>query len=198
MLQMLPGAIEVTPEVEADAEGFGQRVGRELREGVARGFGVDLVLHHDVRTEGLAILRDEMRLKRGCEVGVQRGEAVGVDEDSNAPTDGAQRGLGEAERRGRGGGVAKELRGEFVVGKLVEEAQVGGDEIAFRRKEAAAQVLVEALGGVVELKGEDEGLGQRGSCGCLIFAWHGEEGNSALSTSLRTGCCDRVEAPTRP
>lgn len=165
---------------------------------MARGFRVNLVLHDDVRTEGLAVLRDEIRLERGGEGGVQRGEAVGVEEDSNASTDGTQRGLGEPESRGRGGGFAKELRGALVVGKLVEEAQVGGDEIAFRGKEAAAQVLIEALGGVVELEGEDEGLGQRGSCDYLIFAWHGEEGNSALSTSLRTGCCDRVEAPTRP
>jgi hypothetical protein len=165
-VQVLPGAIEVAPEGEADAEGFGQRGGRELREGVARGFGVDLVLHDDVGTEGLAVLRDEMRLERGGEGGVQRGEGVGVEEDGDASTDGAQSGLGEPESRGRGGGFAKELRGSLVVGKLVKEAEVGGDEIALGRKEAAAQVLVEALGGFVELEGQDEGLDERGSCGC--------------------------------
>ncbi len=177
---MLPGAVEVTPEGEADTDGFGQRGGRELREGVPRGCWVDLVLHHDVGTEGLAVLRNEMSLERGGEGGVQQREAVGVDEDSDASSDGTRSGLGEPKSRGRPGCFAKELWGALVVGNLVEEAQVGGDEIAFGREEAAAQVLVEALGGVVELEGQDEGLGQRGSCSCLIFAWRGEEGNQSL------------------
>jgi hypothetical protein len=69
---------------------------------------------------------------------------------------------------GGGGGLADEFVREGLVGELVEEGEVGGDEVSFGWEVLVAQVFVDGLGGGVELEGEDE-RGQGGAFYILMM-----------------------------
>lgn len=103
----------------------------QVGEGGLRGGAVDLVLHGDVGSAVAAVALRQDRGPRGAQAVVQRPESRHVEVDRGA--------LAEIEDpvggEGQGGGVgsdggedAVERRG--VVGKLLEQGEMGGQEVA--------------------------------------------------------------------
>ena len=156
--EVLPGAVEVEPEVEAAGlDGGGCEVSLEVGEERAGGFGGGLVLDDDVGMEGLAVLRDEVGGEGGGEFAVQVHESWGGKGEGDAAAEGTKAGDGEVEEGMSGGnGLDGGARG-LGVGQLVEEGEVGGDDVAFGWEVEAAEGFEVGLGFEGDCEGEDKG-----------------------------------------
>ena len=158
--QMLPWTSKVAPEDEAGGVGGeGREGGGELGEGLAGGSGVDFVLDDDVGSEALAVLRGEPLGEGGGEACVEGAEGGGFELEGDSTAKGAEADYGDGKRGDVGCG--DELSGdewEFSRGKMMEECDVGGDEVAFRREVALAEDFKVLLGVWFECECEDEGL----------------------------------------
>ena len=136
-----------------------KRNGLDLGQRLPCSFRSHFVLHHDVRLKALAVLRDKIGLEVRRERGVERSEALGLEEDRDASTDGPWVWMGERKGWSRQDRFVNDFDCVVFIRQVMEEGKVRRDEITFGREVAAAQFLVEGLRGFVDLQGEDQRLG---------------------------------------
>lgn len=156
--EMLPGAVEVAPRVEAAGwDGGGDELALELSEEGAGSFGGGLVLDDDVGMEGLFVLGDQVLGEAGGEFTVEvlksgRGEGVG-----HAAAEGAEAGDLEVKGLLVGGGYCDGGANGVGVGEVMEQGEMGGDQVALGRKVEVAEGFEAVLGVGSESEGEDAG-----------------------------------------
>ena len=134
VFQEPPWAAKVLPPVETLGSHHSRHEARlQPRKKKARGFGSNLILDNDVRSETLAILLGQVLFEGNCEAMMERGQLSRLQDVSYTSAKRTKTGNLHLELRGLSGSVAQGSALIVGLGQRVKQREVGCDPIELRR-----------------------------------------------------------------